>query len=271
MTNDAQPLLSVKNLACGYHGKAVLPPISFDVFPGELFVMLGPNGVGKTTLFKTILGLIPKIEGEVFLSGSPSNAKGASTKSIAYVPQAHAPSFSFTVEEIVLMGRTPRIKTFSTPSENDRALAQSALGELGLEHLAHRSYTEISGGERQLVLIARALVQEPDIIVMDEPASSLDLGNQAKLLHLLSNLTKKRNLAALMTTHNPDHAFLVADKALLLTKDSSLCGTTNEVLTEHNLSHAYSAPIAILEQQDSAQEHLLRTCTLKIEERDERP
>lgn len=257
-------LISVRNLKCGYGRKAVLPDVSFDVAPSELLVMLGPNGIGKTTLFKTILGLIPKLGGEVFLSGEPYSGYGPNAKRVAYVPQAHVPSFSFTVEEITLMGRTPRIKAFATPSDDDRAKVVKTLEELGLLRLAKRTYTEISGGERQLVLIARALVQEPDIIVMDEPTSSLDLGNQAKLMKLLSKLARKRKLAVLMTTHNPDHAFLIADSALLFTATACLHGSVDEILTEKNLSAAYGTPITILKQQQHESSSRLCACTLKI-------
>ena len=259
-----ETLLSVRNLKCGYDGKVVLPDISFDLASGELLVMLGPNGVGKTTLFKTILGLIPKLDGSVLLSGKPFEGHGSNAKRIAYVPQAHVPAFPFAVEEIVLMGRTPRLTTFETPSDSDRRLAEEVLDELGLLHLAKRAYTEMSGGERQLILVARALVQELDILVMDEPASNLDFGNQAKLLKILSSLTKERNLAVLMTTHNPDHALLVADSALLFTSGTCVHGPVGEVITEESLSLAYNTPIAILERCDCTSPDALRTCTLKL-------
>lgn len=240
------PLLSVRNLCCGYAGAPVLENVSFDVHAGELTVMLGQNGVGKTTLFKTILGLLPAISGEVLLAGEPYAGTGPAARRIAYVPQAHTPAFPFTVAEIVLMGRTPRISAFSTPSDTDRELVTKTLDELGLLHLAERPYTEVSGGERQLILVARALVQEPDILVMDEPAASLDIGNQAKLLRLLKDLTQKRALGVLMTTHNPDHALLVADSVLLFSQGGCIHGSAADVLTEENLSHAYGTPVAIV-------------------------
>lgn len=252
-------LLSVRDLRCGYGDATVLPSVSFDVHAGELLVMLGPNGVGKTTLFKTILGLLPALGGEVLLSGEPFKGKGGAAKRIAYVPQAHVPAFPFTVEEIVLMGRTPRISAFSTPSGADRELVKRTLDELGLLHLAKRPYTEVSGGERQLILVARALAQEPDVLVMDEPASSLDFGNQAKLLRLLTALKRERSLGVLMTTHNPDHALLVADGALLFTESGCLHGPTSEILTESNLSRAYRTPVAIV-----GGDGVPASCTLKL-------
>lgn len=252
-------LLSVRDLRCGYGNATVLPGVSFDVHAGELFVMLGPNGVGKTTLFKTILGLLPALGGEVLFSGEPLEGKGGAAKRIAYVPQAHVPAFPFTVEEIVLMGRTPRISAFSTPSDADRELIKKTLDELGLLHLAKRPYTEVSGGERQLILVARALAQEPDVLVMDEPASSLDFGNQAKLLRLLTALKHERSLGVLMTTHNPDHALLVADSALLFTEGGCLHGPTSEILTESNLSRAYGTSVAIVGGNG-----VPASCTLKL-------
>jgi iron complex transport system ATP-binding protein len=260
-------MLEVRDLACGYASKTVIENIRFKAFPGEMLVILGPNGVGKTTFFKTMLGLLPRIRGEVLLDGKPIDMRPdhPDMKRFAYVPQAHVPAFAFTVMEIVLMGRTSRMRAFSTPSGEDREIAFGMMEELGLSHLSDRLYTEVSGGERQLVLIARAMTQEPDILIMDEPAASLDLGNQAKLLRLSRELAHSKNLTILMTSHNPDHALLVADKVLLLHSDGYLSGDVDDVLTEENLSRAYGTEIEIIEKEGcNATDHAKKSCLLKL-------
>ncbi|RDB64670.1 hypothetical protein C1878_02190 [Gordonibacter sp. 28C] len=260
-------MIAVRDLRCGYDGRAVVENVSFEVERGQVLVLLGPNGVGKTTLFKTVLGLLPRLGGEVLLDGAPLDAKPGSDdlKRIAYVPQAHVPAFAFTVAEVVVMGRTPRIKAFAAPSERDRAFARKTLVELGLEHLAERPYTEVSGGERQMILIARALVQEPDVLIMDEPAASLDFGNQAILLRMVRDLSRSRGLSVLMTSHNPDHALLVADKVLLLSKGGGCrCGRVEDVLDDESLTDAYGTPIDIIEKAAGPNGAALRSCVLRL-------
>lgn len=260
-------MLEVRDLCCGYAGARVIEGIDFEVKRGEVLVLIGPNGVGKTTLFKSILGLLPCLGGEVLLDGVSLLSKPDShaMNRVAYVPQAHNPSFAFTVLEVVVMGRTPRIKAFSVPTEHDKAIASGLLADLNLSHLAERPYTEVSGGERQMVLIARALAQEPDVLVMDEPAASLDFGNQAKLLRTVRDLSRERGLSVLMTTHNPDHAFAVADKVLLLEQTGCRYGRVADVLDDESLSNAYGTPIEIIEK--AAPEpggSILRSCALRL-------
>jgi iron complex transport system ATP-binding protein len=252
-------MLEVQNLTCGYAGKSLVENVNFRISNGETLVLLGPNGIGKTTLFKTMLGLIPKINGEVLMDGSPLDMKPDSTdmRRIAYVPQEHESAFAFTVVEIVLMGRTAKMQPFATPSSADKDAVRNTLRTLGLDYLQDCFYTEISGGERQMVLIARALVQEPDVLVMDEPAASLDLGNQAKLLRIVRDLSRDRDLSVLMTSHNPDHALAIADKVLLLRKGGFVHGTADEILNGELLSEAYGTEIEIIGND-------LRSCVLKV-------
>ncbi len=262
-------MLEVQDLACGYNNTPILKHVSFSVSPGKVLVLLGPNGVGKTTLFKTILGLLPRLAGEVSLDGHEINMRPGSKdmRQIAYVPQAHTPAFAFTVMEIVLMGRTAQMSAFGTPGEQDRNIARNTLENMGLGHLCDRLYTEISGGERQMVLIARALVQQPRVLIMDEPAASLDLGNQAKLLRIIKNLAQENDLCVIMTSHNPDHALLVADDVLMLTKTGTQYGTADQILTEARLSEVYETDICILNGASSslsAGDNNLRACTIRI-------
>jgi iron complex transport system ATP-binding protein len=176
--------LAARDLAIGYPGKPVGRGISSDAGPGDVLCLLGPNGSGKTTLFRTVLGLIPKQGGEVLFDGTPIGrlARAGIARRAAYVPQAHVAPFAFTAEEIVLMGRTARLGTFAQPGAEDRRAARAALDRLGILDLAGADYTRLSGGQRQLVLIARALAQAAPVLVMDEPTASLDFGNQVLVI-----------------------------------------------------------------------------------------
>src|SRR5262249_21665140 len=179
--------------------------------------LLGPNGSGKTTLFKTMLGLLPAQAGEVRLDGAPMQnlARDEIARRIAYVPQAHAAHFPFAVIEMVVMGRTAHLGPFAAPSREARAGPRAALASLGIAELAETEYTRISGGQRQLALIARALAQDAPAIVMDEPTASLDFGNQVVVLSEVKRLAA-RGLAVLLSTHDPDHAFSISDRVALL-------------------------------------------------------
>lgn len=214
---DAAPVLETRDLAVGHGKRRVGQDLGFAMARGEVLCLLGPNGSGKTTLFKTLLGLLPPLAGEVRVLGEPVAAwsRGAFARHVGYVPQAHAGIFPFTVEDVVLMGRAARIGRFAQPSSHDRALALHCLQTLGVAHLHQRIYTAISGGERQLVLIARALAQEPVLLVMDEPTASLDFGNQIRVLEHIGQL-RQQGMAVLLSTHQPEHALRIADRIALL-------------------------------------------------------
>jgi iron complex transport system ATP-binding protein len=172
--------LAGQNLTIGYSDRVVGRGLDVVLEQGEVLALLGPNGGGKTTLLKTLLGILTPQAGEVTIGGR-SLARitiGERARLIAYVPQAHVPTFAFTVETVVLMGRTAHGNLFSRPSAHDRMVAARMLEQFGIAQLASRPYTMISGGERQLVLLARALAQEPQFVVLDEPTASLDFGNQ---------------------------------------------------------------------------------------------
>lgn len=211
-------LLAARGLAVGHGRRAVAGNVGFALEEGRVLVLLGPNGGGKTTLLRTLLGLIPPLAGEVLLSGTPIArlARRDVARLLAYVPQASAGGFAYPARDVVAMGRAARLPLLAAPGARDRAAADAALDRLGITHLADRPVTELSGGERQLVLIARALAQEARCLVMDEPTASLDFGNQALVLRQVRALATRDGLAVLMTTHHPDHALLVADAAMLL-------------------------------------------------------
>lgn len=239
--------LDLENLGFGYGHSIVGSGVTLTVGEGEVLALLGPNGAGKTTLFKTMLGLLPPREGEVRLDGVPLAGLSRTERAqrIAYVPQAHAALFPFTVLDIVLMGRAARLAPFSTPGRRDREIAAQALDRLGATHLSARPYTEISGGERQMALIARALAQEPEILVMDEPTASLDYGNQMRVLAHIRRLAGE-GISVVLSTHNPDHVFMIADRVALL-HDGALAaiGKPGDVLTAERLKQLYDIDLVI--------------------------
>ena len=214
-----------------------------------MLCLLGPNGVGKTTLFRTILGTLPAQSGTVEVGGKNLRnfSKKEFAKVISYVPQAHTPPFPFKVIDVVVMGRTAHLSVFAAPGAREKALAEEAMEQLGILHLKDRIYTEISGGERQMVLIARALVQGTSLLMMDEPTSNLDFGNQVRVLENICKLAKENDLGIIMTTHYPDHAFICEGRvALMKSGDEYMEGTSNEIITAENMRDAYGINVHIL-------------------------
>ncbi|MHC1682775.1 MAG: ABC transporter ATP-binding protein [Clostridiaceae bacterium] len=253
--------LEIKNVVCGYGSKVVVRDISVNVESGEILCLLGPNGVGKTTFFKSILGFLKLQGGEIILDGENVQnwSKKKLAKAIGYVPQAHTPPFPFSVLDVVVMGRTAHLGTFASPSKEDVEIAEEALERLGISFLKDRIYTEISGGERQMVLIARALTQQPNILVMDEPTSNLDFGNQIRVLEQINRLSKS-GLGIIMTSHFPDHAFLCSTKVALMQRENKfIVGTVDEVVTEENLKSAYGVDVKITSSIRSNGE-LIKSC-----------
>lgn len=240
-------MLAARDLGFGYRHAPVGGGVSLEIRPGEVFCLLGPNGCGKTTLFRTLLGLLPPRAGRVELDGRPVAAfsRAAFARRVGYVPQAGAPTFPFTVLEIVLMGRASRIATFAAPSAADHDAARVALGTMGIAHLAGRRFTEISGGERQMTLIARALAQEPSLIVMDEPTASLDFGNQARVIERIRTLGA-RGIAVVLSTHDPGHAFACASRVALMKRGRIVAlGPPDVVLTSDALRGLYGVDVAV--------------------------
>jgi len=241
-------MLDVQELSCGYGSRDVLTQLSFQLHPGQLMCLLGPNGVGKTTLFKTLLGLLPSRAGSIYLDGKPTQqwSRRQFAQWVGYVPQAHTPPFPFQVQDVVAMGRVAHLGLFSAPKAADQLIAEQALETLGISHLARVSYTEISGGERQLVLIARALAQQPRILVMDEPTSNLDYGNQLRVMAHVQRIAAQQNMGILLTTHYPNHALLYANRVLALDRDKGYrLGAPEAVITEAYLQGTYQVAVEI--------------------------
>lgn len=234
-------MVSFEHVTLGYRHHPVLQEINFTLQRGEICCLLGANGCGKTTLMRTLLGLLPMLGGAITLAGKPLQAWSAAklAQQVAYVPQAHRDPFSYTVLDMVSMGRCAHLGLFSSPNQRDSQLAKDALAMLGITHLAQRDFPTLSGGEQQLVLIARAVVQQPQLLVMDEPAASLDFGHQITLLNRVRQL-KTAGMTILMSTHHPMHAKAVADTIVTLSPQTGARqGTPKTMLNSASLSQLY--------------------------------
>ena len=246
-------LLEVKNISFNYDKhENIFENISFDIKKGEVLCILGPNGTGKTTLLKCLNGLNNINGGEILVNGE--NIKKLSyskiSKIISYIPQNHTPTFPFTVLDVVLMGRSPYINLTDSPKEKDLKIAEKALKTLGIHDLKDKEYTTLSGGERQLVFISRVLAQETDLLILDEPTSHLDFGNQIKILEIIQNLAKS-GLSIIMSSHFPDHAFISSTNvAIIQNKKFIAYGSPNNVITEENLKKTYGLDVKLLDLDD---------------------
>jgi iron complex transport system ATP-binding protein len=240
--------LAVEALSFGYRDRPVGQNASFAIAPGEVLCLLGANGSGKTTLLKTILGLLPPLAGRVALDGEDLAAWNARRRARAfgYVPQSGAGAFPFTVREMVLMGRIAHRAVFAAPSPADRAATEAVLEDLGIARLAERNWLRISGGERQLALVARALAQDPQVLVLDEPTANLDFGNQLRVLRQLRDLAG-RGLTLVFSTHHPEQAFACATQVALLHGGAiAEIAPPAEAITSESMSRLYGAEVEIV-------------------------
>jgi iron complex transport system ATP-binding protein len=240
-------LLEAEKVTFGYCKRTVLRDVSLSIRRGEIVSLLGPNGSGKTTLLKVLLGLNRMESGQVLFEGKEISSIDQKTlaRNIAYVPQFHRASFAYRVLDVVLMGRMPHKSFFARFDNRDMELARRALEKLSILHLEDRPYTEISGGERQLALIARALTQGAHTFIFDEPANGLDYGNQIKLLEELVSLSGE-GYTFIKSTHFPDHALWVADRVVMLKEGSIIAdGSPDETITTGNLYTLYGREVDV--------------------------
>ncbi len=248
--------LQVKNLSGGYLGRDIVRDISFEIKAGDILCLLGPNGCGKSTLLKLILAILPLSAGQVLCRAE--NIKQMSRKRMArifsYIPQNDNNSFNFTVLEMVLMARSGQLNSLSSLKQADYDLAKQALSQLKIEHLANDDYNQLSGGQRQLVLIARALCQQTCILIMDEPTANLDFANQRLINEAILLLAKKGKMV-IISSHSPEQPFLLNGKVLLLNQGQMLgFGCPEQVLSNQALSQVFDLPMEVMTVIDSKQQ-----------------
>lgn len=239
--------IDVQGLSFSYGSREILRDLSFSIPDGCLVNVLGPNGVGKSTLFRCILGLNTSYTGSICVNGK--ELRGLSVRErareISYIPQSHAPVYDYEVVDVVLMATGSDLKMLSSPGPNQLQRAHDALERIGIGHLAHRTYTQISGGEQQLVLIARAIAQNARTIIMDEPTSALDYGNTVRVLSCVRQLARE-GLSIVQSTHNPDHAFLYSDRTMVLSNGRlAAFGSPHEVITSSMISDLYGIEVEV--------------------------
>ncbi|MDH7596936.1 MAG: ABC transporter ATP-binding protein [Methanothrix sp.] len=250
--------ISIEGLSLSYNGRIVLNNIFMHLERGKVITFVGPNGCGKTTLLKLINGLLPPTSGKVYVDGRDTGSLSSRdlARLIGHVPQAQRATFPFTVLDVVLTGRMPHLSPLSRPGKRDLEKAYRALDMVGALHIADRPYTEVSGGERQLAMIARALVQEPSFLLLDEPTSYLDFRNQIRILKIVTGLAANGRMTVVMTLHDPNHALMFSDRIVLMRKIDGnpsdmenvvAMGEPRDVMTPDNIRSAYGIDVEMLE------------------------
>ncbi|MBQ3405075.1 MAG: ABC transporter ATP-binding protein [Oscillospiraceae bacterium] len=239
--------IEITDLSFSYEKHQVLHNIDFSAHDGDLVAVLGPNGVGKSTLFRCMLGFLKPQSGEIIINGHNIRDMDsrAVAREIAYIPQSVSPAFNYTVQDTVLMGLTNQLGTFRSPKKEHVERVLSILDSLGIAHLRHRGCARISGGERQLTLLARALIQNAKVLIMDEPTANLDYGNQYRVMERIGSLADK-GYTIIFSTHDPNQALLHTSRALVLSDGHVLAsGPSKDVLTEDVLSSLYGIDVSI--------------------------
>jgi iron complex transport system ATP-binding protein len=223
--------------------------VSFSLNRGEVMCILGPNGCGKTTLLKCLIGLLKLNKGRVWLDDQEIDKLGRRgvAKLVGYIPQLHQPIFPFSVFDAVLVGRSPHLNYLESPGRKDEEIAEMAIDAMGIAGLKDRPYTQLSGGEMQLVIFARVLAQQPSLLLLDEPTSHLDFGNQVRVLHIVERLAST-GLPVIMTSHFPDHAFLSSSKVAIMKDHKFLAvGSPDDVITEDSMERIYGIKVKIID------------------------
>lgn len=246
--------VSVENLSFSYCTHDVLDNVSFQAEAGELLAVLGPNGVGKTTLFRCILGLQRNYTGTIRINGD--DTKALSTRElahrVAYISQLHGQTFAYSVLDMVLMGTSHTLSAIAVPGRRETETAMAALENLGVANLAKKNFSHLSGGEQQLVLIARALAQQTKTLLMDEPTASLDYGNQSQVLDTVRKLVTD-GYSVILTTHNPQHALWYADKALAISEGRSVAfGTPRDIIVPELIKKLYGVRVDVFDTEGGA-------------------
>lgn len=239
--------IEIKGLSFSYGRHEVLHDMSLSIPDATLVNVLGPNGVGKSTLFRCILGLNGRYEGSIFVNGKDMRTLSVKERAreISYIPQSHAPVYDYEVIDVVLMSTGTDLGMLRSPGRRHIERAYAALERIGIEYLAHRTYTQISGGEQQLVLIARALAQDARTIIMDEPTSALDYGNTVRVLSCVRQLARE-GLSIVQSTHQPDQAFLYSDKTLVINDGRVFAyGDPKDVITKELVSAIYGVNVEV--------------------------
>lgn len=255
-------LLNIKDGTFSYGDNAVLYDVSLDIIKGEVLCILGANGCGKTTLLRCLNGSLKLEQGHVYLGENDLYTMSVVdvARHIGFVFQEHSAPFPFSVLEVVRMGRTPYLGFFESPSAKDTLVAEQALDMVGMLHYRDKPYTQISGGERQLVLIARTLAQEPEIVLLDEPTSHLDFKNQTLVLRMINRLAES-GMTVVMTSHLPNHALLYSSRvALMQTGNFIAMGRPEAIVTEANLKAVYNMDVKILEAAGENADDTIRFC-----------
>ena len=242
------PAISVDNLTHAFDHHTVLKSVSFHIDKGQFFIIIGPNGSGKTTLLKCLVGLLPFKQGRIDILSRDSAAYSAKAlaRKIAYVPQSAPAEFPFSVTQIVLMGRAPHLGVLGLEGDTDMEIARYAMATTDVEHLADRRLDQLSGGEQQRVFIARAICQQPAIILMDEPTAALDLAHQIRLMDLMEQLKQDRGVTVVMVSHDLNMAAMYADRLLLLSHGQIAgIGSAGEVIRYDLLEKVYGCPLVV--------------------------
>ncbi len=250
----AQPAALARDIRCGYDGREVLRGLNIAVASGEFVGVLGPNGSGKSTLLRAMTGVLPVTSGEVRLFGEPLRDLGRRTiaRRVGVVPQAGSTPFEFTVREVVGMGRTPHIGRLHGETDQDRVAIEAALERTDTRDLADRLISELSGGEAQRVIVARALAQEPELLLLDEPTAFLDLNHQIEVFELLRRLNRDEGLTVLCISHDVNLASLYCDRLVLL-RDGLVAdeGRPCDVITPERIKHVYGASVLVDDETPS--------------------